>query len=121
MDLETIKLAIVEFVRANQHFAPLVVGLLTFGESLVFLSLLLPATAILVTLGFMLALSEIPFWHIWLAASVGAGAGDWLSYAVGQRFQTAAYRVWPLSRSPRLIERGERFFFRFGPWAVFIG
>ena len=30
-------------------------------------------------------------------------------------------RVWPLSRHPEMVTRGERFFHRFGPWAVFIG
>ncbi|MGO4705712.1 DedA family protein [Microvirga sp. 2MCAF38] len=121
MDFETIKAAFVAFVRANQDYAPFVVGLLTFGESLAFLSLLLPATAILVTVGFLLTTMDIPFWHVWLGAAVGAGAGDWVSFAIGQRFKTAAYGVWPLSRNPHLITRGEHFFLRFGPWAVFIG
>ena len=38
-----------------------------------------------------------------------------------QRYKKAAYEVWPLSRNPALIERGENFFLRFGPWAVFLG
>jgi membrane protein DedA with SNARE-associated domain len=49
---------------------------------------------------------------------VGALLGYGLSYEFGRRFQRAAYKVWPLSRKPDLIARGERFFDRFGPWAI---
>ena len=35
--------------------------------------------------------------------------------------QRLGVEVWPLSRNPKLIVRGEDFFQRFGPWAVFLG
>ncbi|WP_262027706.1 DedA family protein [Microvirga sp. Mcv34] len=121
MDIEFLKSSILEFVQNHKNYAPFVLGLMTFAESLAFISLLLPTMTILVAVGFVLAAAEIPFWLAWSGAVCGAFLGNWLSYAIGQRFKTTAYDVWPLSRHPKLVERGETFFQRFGPWAVFLG
>ncbi|KAB0266982.1 MAG: DedA family protein [Microvirga sp.] len=121
MNLETITNSVVDFVRANHEFAPIVLALLTFGESLAFVSLVVPAATILIGVGFVVAAAEIPFWQAWLGAVCGGVLGGAISFAIGRRYKAAAYAVWPLSRNARLIERGERFFQRFGPWAVFFG
>jgi len=121
MNLETLTHIVVDFVRANREFAPIVLALLTFGESLAFVSLIVPAATILIAVGFALAAADIPFWQAWLGAVSGGVLGGWISFAIGRRYKTSAYGMWPLSRDPRLIERGERFFLRFGPWAVFFG
>ena len=57
--------------------------LLAFGESLAFISLLLPAWAALVGIGVLIASGDLSFWPVWVAASVGAALGDWLSYWIG--------------------------------------
>jgi membrane protein DedA with SNARE-associated domain len=121
MDLEAIRSAVLGFVQAHQAYAPFVLALMTFGESLAFVSLLLPTMTILVAVGFVLAAAEIPFWQAWTGAVAGAFLGNWLSYEIGRRYKKAAYGIWPLSRNPGLTDRGERFFQRFGPWAVFLG
>jgi membrane protein DedA with SNARE-associated domain len=121
MDLDVIKTTVLEFVRANQELAPFVLGLMTFAESLAFVSLLLPTMTILVAAGFVLAAADIPFWQAWAGAVAGAVLGNWLSYEIGRRYKKAAYDIWPLSRSPQIAARGEWFFQRFGPWAVFLG
>jgi len=121
MDIALLKTAIVDFVQTHQAYAPLVLGLMTFAESLAFISLLLPTTTILIAVGFVLAAAETPFWQIWAGAACGAFLGNWVSYAIGRRYKKAAYETWPLSRSPKLVARGEDFFQRFGPWAVFFG
>jgi membrane protein DedA with SNARE-associated domain len=76
---------IIEFVRANQAWAAPVVFVLAFGESLAFISLLLPAWAALVGMGALITAGEINFWPIWIAAALGAALGDWLSYWIGQK------------------------------------
>ncbi|MBF9233542.1 DedA family protein [Microvirga alba] len=121
MDFASIKATIVEFVRDHEVYAPFILGLLTFGESLAFISLVLPTLTILVAIGFVLAAAEIPFWSAWLGAAAGAVIGNWVSFEVGRHFKTSAYHVWPLSKHPHLTVRGEDFFHRFGPWAVFFG
>jgi len=121
MDIEFLKNGVVEFVRSHQAYTPFVLGLMTFAESLAFVSLVLPTMTILIAVGFVLAAAGIPFWEAWIGAVCGAVLGNWVSFVFGRRYKKAAYGIWPLSRNPKLIVRGEEFFQRFGPWAVFLG
>jgi membrane protein DedA with SNARE-associated domain len=119
--VQSITQHVIEFVRAHEMWAAPIVGALAFGESLAFISLLLPAWAILVALGTLIGKSGIDFWPIWVAGAVGAALGDWLSYWVGVKLGPAVAHVWPLSRHPGLIPRGERFVAKWGAFAIFIG
>ncbi len=121
MSLEDYTQAVVDFVRAHEMWAAPIVGALAFGESLAFISLLLPAWAMLVAIGTVISTSGISFWPILIAAAIGAALGDWLSYWIGQKIGPAVAHVWPLSRHPELIPRGERFVKLWGPLAIMIG
>lgn len=112
---------VVQFVRVHEFWAAPVVALLAFGKSLAFISLLIPAWAILVAIGALIAQSQINFWPIWVAGAVGAALGDWLSYWVGLKLGPSVAKVWPLSRNPDLLPRGERFVSRWGALGIFIG
>ena len=112
---------VVEFVRAHEIWAAPIIGALAFGESLAFISLLLPAWAILVALGAVIGQSGISFWPIWVAGAVGAALGDWLSYWVGIKLGPAVAHVWPLSRHPDLLPKGETFVARWGALGIFLG
>jgi membrane protein DedA with SNARE-associated domain len=121
MDIDAIQTTIMDFVRANESWAPFIVAALAFCESLAFLSLLVPATVLLVGIGALIGATGIEFWPIWMGAVVGAFLGDTVSYLIGRRFKYAAFRVWPMSRHPEMITKGENFFSRWGVWGVFIG
>jgi membrane protein DedA with SNARE-associated domain len=113
--------AIVELVRNHSAWAVPVVFLLAFCESFAFVSLLVPATAILFGIGGLIGYTHSDFWSLWLAASMGAIAGDWLAYAIALRFKDSVTRVWPLSRDPGLLVRGMAFFKRWGTLTIFLG
>jgi membrane protein DedA with SNARE-associated domain len=121
MSLEAFANEVVAFVQRNEAWALPIVFVLAFGESLAFISLLLPATVALFGIGALIGASGIPFIPICLAAAVGAALGDWLSFWVGATFKEPVTKISPLSRYPDLIPRGERFVLRFGVYAVFIG
>src|SRR5437763_17195088 len=89
---------LVEFVRVHEAWAAPIVFALAFGESLAFLSLLIPAWAALVGIGVLIATSGLSFWPVWVAGSIGAALGDWLSFWVGVKLGPAVGQVWPLSR-----------------------
>lgn len=112
---------VIGFVRHHQALAPPIVLVLAFAESLAFISLLVPAWGILVALGALMSAGDISFWPIWLAGGIGAALGDWLSYWVGFRFKDRVAGVWPLSRYPGLLPRGEAFVKRWGIPGIFIG
>ena len=119
--IEAYSQQLLEFMRMNQGWAPLIVALLAFGESLAFISLLLPAWAALVGIGALISAGEINFWPIWVAASVGAALGDWLSYWIGLKLERTVQNIWPLSRHPELIPKGEAFMKKWGVAGIFIG
>ena len=73
-DSENYANVIIEFVKAHEEWAPLVVFLLAFGELLAFISLLLPAWAALLGIGALIMAGGINFWPIWIAASLGAAS-----------------------------------------------
>lgn len=112
---------VLEFVKTHEAWAAPIVFVLAFGESLAFISLLLPATAILFATGGLIGATGIPFWPIWTAAAVGAIMGDWVSYWAGFHYKHRITEMWPLSRNPAMIVRGEAFFRRWGTASIFIG
>jgi len=119
--LESYGLQIAEFVKTHEAWAPWIVFALAFGESLAFISLVLPAWLALITIGGFIMAGGLNFWPIWIAASVGAALGDWLSYWIGQKLGPAVQHVWPLSRRPELIPKGEEFMKKWGVLGIFIG
>jgi membrane protein DedA with SNARE-associated domain len=112
---------VVDFVRLHEVWAAPIVFALAFGESLAFISLLIPAWAALVGIGVLISSGNLNFWPVWVAGSIGAALGDWLSYWVGVKLGPPVAHVWPLSRHPELLPRGEAFVRRWGVLAIFIG
>jgi len=56
-----------------------------------------------------------------VAGAVGAALGDWLSYWIGLKLKYRVADVWPLSRHPDLIPRGEAFVRRWGVLGIVMG
>jgi membrane protein DedA with SNARE-associated domain len=121
MDLQQYVDPVIGFVRTHAAWAPLIVAVLAFGESLAFVSLVFPATTMLVAIGALIGAGALGFVPIWIAAAIGAALGDWLSYWLGEKFQAPTSKVWPLSRHPDLLRRGHAFVAKYGIAAIFIG
>jgi membrane protein DedA with SNARE-associated domain len=121
MSLHEIANAVVAFVQANHQWAVPIVFLLAFGESLAFLSLLLPSTVVLVAISGLLGAGNIDFWPVWLAAGIGGSLGYALSYWLGLYFKNDVPGWWPFRNQPELLPRGQRFFDKYGAFGVFLG
>jgi membrane protein DedA with SNARE-associated domain len=112
---------ILDFIKANSAWAPFIVMLFAFGESLAVIGVFVPATVVLVAIGALVGASGIDFWPVWLGTAIGAVGGDLVSWFVGWSFKDRAKAVWPISNYPEMYERGERFFRKWGLGALFIG
>jgi membrane protein DedA with SNARE-associated domain len=112
---------VLAFIKANQAWVAPAVFVVALLESLAFVSLLVPATAILAGLGVLIGAGDLPFWTPFLAAIAGAILGDWISYEIGRRYKNEVKGMWPLNRQPELFERGEAFFRRYGAPGYFGG
>jgi membrane protein DedA with SNARE-associated domain len=98
-----------------EHYANAVI------ESLAFLSLLLPSTVILLGIGGLIGASGIAFVPIWAAAVFGSILGYAVSYWVGIYYKDDIIKMWPFSRYPEMIPRGQAFFDKYGAFGVFLG
>ncbi len=105
---------IIAFVRDHSEWAAPIVFGLAFCELLAFISLLIPAWAALVAMGALIKTGGLSFWPVWIAGSLGAALGDWLSYWIGLKLEYSVQHIWPLSRHPDLIPRGEAFVKKLG-------
>jgi membrane protein DedA with SNARE-associated domain len=121
MDFHATAQQVTEFVRDHGEWAAPVVFVLAFGESLAFISLLIPAWGALVAMGALIKSGGLDFWPVWIAGALGAAMGDWLSYWVGLKLERGVANIWPLSRHPDLIPRGEAFVKKWGIPGIFIG
>jgi membrane protein DedA with SNARE-associated domain len=122
MEMDGYADAIIAFVREHKAWAGPIVFVLAFGESLAFISLVLPFWAILVGIGTLIGASGgLDFWWILTMAATGAALGDWLSYWLGHHYHEQIARMWPLRNYPDLIPTGHRFFEKWGAWAVVLG
>jgi membrane protein DedA with SNARE-associated domain len=119
--LDALSKQLVDFIQVHEAWAPPIVFALAFAESLAFISLLVPAWAALFGIGVLIPSGHLSFWPIWVAGSVGAALGDWLSYWIGIKLGPAVAHVWPLSRHPDVLPKGEVFVKRWGVLAIFIG
>jgi membrane protein DedA with SNARE-associated domain len=114
-------LGLIDFVRQHHSWAAPIVLVLAFGESLAFISLLIPAWGALVAIGALIGASGLSFCSVWIAGGIGAALGDWLSYWFGIKYKDHVAQIWPLSRYPEILPRGEAFVKKWGVPSIFIG
>ncbi len=112
------KQVIVEFVQSHAGWVLPLVFAISFCKSLAFVSLVVPESVVVIIITALIGMSGVSLWPVWVAIGVGAGLGDWVSYALGFRLKDRVHHYWPFTRYPQLIPRGERFFRRWGAMSV---
>ncbi len=110
--------AVIAFVQAHAAWAAPIVFAIAFAKSLAFVCMVVPGITLMLAIGTLIGVSGISFVPIWLAVSLGAMLGDWVSYEIGWRIKGRVREIWPLSRHPDLLPRGEAFFRRWGAMSV---
>ncbi len=111
----------ISFVQHHEGWGVALVFVLAFCELFAFVSLVVPATGILFGVGGLIVVYDLKFWPIWIAAVLGAVAGDWLAYELTLRMRDYVERLPPFATRPELIARGIKLFDKWGMLAVFIG
>ena len=108
-------------MAANPELSGLIVFLVAAGESLALVGIVVPGVVFMLGIGALVGLNAINLWQALFWAMAGAIVGDWLSYWLGRHFDQQLRHIWPLSRYPKLIPRGEAFFNKHGGASVFFG
>lgn len=110
-----------QWLAQHPYWAGFFVFCLAFAESLALIGLLVPGVAVLFAVGALIGLGVLPFESMCLWAIAGAVAGDGLSFWLGRRFKHSLRRWWPFRRHPEWLQRGVRFFRRYGALGILLG
>lgn len=113
--------ALVDFIARHPHWAGLLVFVTAMAESIAVVGMVVPGSAILIAIGAVAGLGDLSIWPVLVWATLGAVAGDGLSYWLGHRYKEQIRTVPLLRARPDLFEKGEAFFARYGALSVAIG
>jgi len=109
------------WLSANPGLLAIALFLTAFIESLAIAGIIVPGVAILFAVAALAGKTGMPLTEALIWAGCGAVAGDTVSFALGRLLHGRLTSVWPLSRYPILINKGETFFHRHGGKSVIIG
>lgn len=119
--MEALVEQLAQFIRTHEAWAGPIVCLLTFGESMLIVGILVPATAILLMTGGLIGSGTISIVPILLWGYAGAIAGDALSFWIGKWLGRSVLSWKILMRHRTTVARARLFFYRYGFLAVLIG
>lgn len=118
--LDDLVAAIGDFARTHVFWAAPILGLTTFGESMVFIGAFFPATALMVSAGGLIGAGVLDPWPVLIWCIVGASAGDAVSYWLGRRVGPRAWRHPWVKDHRRTLARARLFFRKYGTASIFL-
>ncbi|GLK76087.1 cytochrome o ubiquinol oxidase [Methylopila jiangsuensis] len=121
MSFHDIVHAVLEFIKEHEAWAPFIVFVLAFLESIVGLSLAIPSTPLFVGVGALIGASGLAFWPIFAGVALGGFIGDWVSYVLGFRLKDRVLGWEAVKSKPQLILRTQGFVQKWGAAGVFLG
>ncbi len=110
-----------DFIARHHVWAGVVLGVVTFFESLVVIGAFVPATGLLVAAGGLVAAGVLDPWTVIAGCVIGAVMGDAISYWIGRRLGTGVLRQPLLLPHRRKIAWTRLYCRRYGVASIFIG
>jgi membrane protein DedA with SNARE-associated domain len=104
--------ATLAWIAAHPVLAGAVIFAIAFCDAVIVLGAIVPALPLMIAVGVLIGLDQVSGPYAVACAALGALAGDGLSYWVGRRWGERMRGVWPFSRYPQLLDRGELMFRR---------
>ncbi|MBI5039774.1 MAG: VTT domain-containing protein, partial [Gammaproteobacteria bacterium] len=109
---------LLNWIQQHPHWSYLGVFLISAGESLALVGLVIPGVAIMFGIGALVAAGALELGPTLLWAAAGAVLGDGVSFWIGRHFHQHLRVMWPFSRYPTLLNRGVDFFYKHGGKSV---
>lgn len=113
--------ASLRLIETHRAWAGLIYGLMAFGESLVIVGVLVPATGVMMATGALVGAGTISFLDVWIGGVIGAALGDTVSYWLGRWLGPGIDRLWPFSRHPEMLAAARNVFAHWGWMAIVVG
>ena len=108
------------WIAQHPHFSNLLIFVIAILESLLLVGLLIPGTFLLFGIGALVTTSALQLYPTIFWTTLGAFAGDTISFFIGRHYHQRLRVIWPLKRYPALINRGVDFFCQHGGKSVFM-
>jgi membrane protein DedA with SNARE-associated domain len=105
----------------HPHWALFITFLISFSESLAIVGSIIPGSVTMTAIGILAGSGVMRIDLTFLAATLGAIAGDSGSYALGYTFSDRLINVWPFRNYPKWIKYGQDYFARHGSSSILIG
>ncbi|MCU4137078.1 DedA family protein [Buchnera aphidicola (Sitobion miscanthi)] len=93
------------FITQSLTYSLLVVGTISFLESLALVGLLLPGIILMTTLGTFIGDGRLSFYPAWISGTIGCFLGDWISYYIGLYFKNWLYSFSFLKKNQKLLDK----------------
>lgn len=119
--MDSLLSTIADFISRNAVWAGLILGSITFVESLVVIGAFIPATGLLVIAGGMVAAGILDPWNVIVGCVVGATLGDAVSYYIGRNMGSRVLHHRFLKGHRRKVAWTRLYCRRYGIAAIFIG
>jgi len=110
---------VIAFVSSHGAVAYVVIFLCAFLEAVPLAGAIVPGSTVILALSALVPSGNLKLAPILIAAIAGAALGDGLAYWLGYTQKRRVLSLWPMSKYPALVAESERFFLRYGTFAVF--
>ena len=108
------------YIEQHRDWAGPILGLITFGESMVLIGAFFPATVLMVTAGGLAGAGVIDPWSLLFWCVLGASLGDAVSYWLGRRLGPKAWRHPMLKKHKAGLARARLFFRKYGVLSIYL-
>lgn len=112
---------IIAYLRLHPHAGELIAFVVSFAESLPIIGTIIPGSITMTAVGTLIGASILPASTTLGFAALGAFCGDFIGYWLGFKYQEQIKRVWPFSKYPKWLAKGESFFRQHGGKSIIIG
>jgi membrane protein DedA with SNARE-associated domain len=109
------------WISHHPHWALFATFIISLSESLAIVGSIVPGTVTMTAFGILAGSGIMRVDLTLLAATLGAIAGDSLSYFIGYFYSEQIINMWPFRRYPTWIQYGKDYFNHHGGKSVFIG
>ena len=110
---------VITFVSSHGTVAYVLVFLCAFLEAVPLAGAIVPGSTVILALSALVPSGNLKLAPILITAIAGAALGDGLAYWLGYTQKRRVLSLWPMSKYPALVAESERFFLRYGTFAVF--
>jgi membrane protein DedA with SNARE-associated domain/membrane-associated phospholipid phosphatase len=113
--------SILQWLNTHAEYSWLITFVISASESVAVIGTIVPGSITMTAIGALAGAGIIPLGTTIFWAFLGAIVGDGISYWLGYYFKDRLRQMWLLKKNIKLLEKGERFFNRYGGMGVFVG